>query len=221
MEEQHSQTDPDQGEDKAYLEPYLRAVEHFGPGFEATLWGSRKAQVLRFDVMIDLTSFHDRVIVDAGCAHGEFAARLLERGIEFGRYVGIDALKEVIAAARLRHLPRCSFEAADIVADPRIFGQHDADYICFSGTLNTMTQEMAQGLIEAAFDTARFGVLFNFLSDRHHPRWNEQELGPAMRHSTTAWLDWAMSKTARVAFTQAYMDGHDATIMMQKEEPES
>ena len=29
-----------------------------------------------------------------------------------------------------------------------------------------------------------------------------------------AWLDWALDRTSRVAFTQDYLDGHDATIVL-------
>ena len=36
----------------------------------------------------------------------------------------------------------------------------------------------------AAFDAAAQGVVFNFLSDRPHPRWKEKDLRPARRFDT-------------------------------------
>ena len=97
-----------------YLKPYREAMKRYGPGFEATLWNSREAQVLRFDVMIDLARFAEGVVLDAGCGQGDFAARLIERGVEFTRYVGIDAMPQMIETARERQLPRCEIGRAHV-----------------------------------------------------------------------------------------------------------
>jgi SAM-dependent methyltransferase len=201
-----------------YLRPYREAVKRFGPGFEATLWASADAQRLRFDIMIDLADLTGCTILDVGCGRGDFAARLIEREIPFERFVGLDAVPEMIEAARKRNLARSSFEVADVLGSPEIITEAGAAWICFSGTLNTMDERTARGLVGRAFDAAERGVLFNFLSDRCHARWRGRDTGPARRFNTLRWLDWAFSKSSRVAFTQAYMDGHDATIMIAKEE---
>ena len=202
-----------------YLQPYRRAVEHHGAAFEATLWRSREGQVLRFDVMIDLADFTDCIITDVGCGRGDFAARLLERRIPFRDFIGIDAMPEMIGAAEALDLPRCAFLAGDALADPAILATcapdgSPPDYLCLSGTLNTMRDKPARRLIHAAFLAARRGVVFNFLSDRHHPRYGRENLAPARRFDTVAWLDWAMGLSSRVSFTQEYLDGHDATILI-------
>ncbi len=57
--------------EQPYLQPYRKAVEKFGPGFEATLWGTKEAQQLRFEVMIELAGFEECVILDAGCGQGD------------------------------------------------------------------------------------------------------------------------------------------------------
>ena len=80
-----------------------------------------------------------------------------------------------------------------------------------------MDDEMARKLIEAALEASAQGVIFNFLSDRHHPKWADRDLGPSRRFDTKAWLDWALGKSSRVSFTQDYLDGHDATIMIRHE----
>ncbi|MBT8484386.1 MAG: hypothetical protein KJO43_02335, partial [Phycisphaerae bacterium] len=72
------------------LRPYREAVERHGPGFEATLWGSREAQRLRFDVMLDLAPLDGCSIADVGCGPGGFATHLLERDVSFDRYLGLD-----------------------------------------------------------------------------------------------------------------------------------
>ncbi len=200
--------------DKAYLQPYQEAVERFGAGFEATLWNSREAQTLRFDVMIDLAEFEGCRLLDVGCGHGDFAARLLEREVGFAAYVGIDAVAEMIEAAARRGLNRCEFMIGDPVAEPTLLGEACPDWTCLSGTLNTMDEPTVRQLIEAAFEASAQGVVFNFLSTRAHDRFKKQDPGPARRFDPVALLDFALGLSSRVIFTQAYLDGHDATILL-------
>jgi len=201
-------------DDADYLDPYRDAVRLFGAGFEATLWGNEQAQRARFDVMIDLLGFEDCTILDAGCGRGDFAARLLERKVPFARYVGIDALPAMIDAAAVRRLERCEFLCADFVADPDVLARAGADFACISGALNTMSPELARTVVRAVFDAAAQAVVYNFLSDRPHPRWRDQDLGPAHRFDTLAWIDWSLRLSPSVSFTQEYLDGHDATIVI-------
>lgn len=204
--------------DTSYLDPYRQALRQHGPGFEATLWASRSAQQLRFDVMIDLAGFEDCIIVDAGCGPGDFAVHLLERKVRFRKYIGIDALPEMIELAKKRALDRCEFHAADLVHDTKTLANYQPDFVTISGMLNTMDDDVARGVVQNAFDHAAHGVIYNFLSNRAHSSRASDDLAPARRFDTVAWLDWAMSQTTRVVFTQAYLDGHDATIMMLREE---
>lgn len=200
-----------------YLKPYREAVALFGPSFEATLWSSPEAQRLRFDVMIELADFEAGTVLDAGCGTGDFAAHLIDRSIGFKRYVGVDAVEQMIEAASRRGLPRCEFHVADLVHDQQCLQTIKADFICISGTLNTMDETMARKLVDVAFEAAGEGVLFNFLSNRPGSQWAQRDIGPARRFDTLGWLDWAMHRTSRVSFTQDYMDGHDATIMMRRQ----
>ena len=198
-----------------YLDPYRAAVKAHGPGFEATLWNSKAAQILRFDVMIDLAGFDGCAVLDAGCGQGDFAARLLERQVAFQRFIGIDAVPELIETARQRNLPRCVFEVHDVVTEPTALATGHPDYVCISGTLNTMSTKTARKLVRAAFEAASRGVLFNFLSSRPHSRWAGQDPSPARRFDPLRWLDFSLALSSRVSFTQAYLDGHDATILIQ------
>jgi SAM-dependent methyltransferase len=200
-----------------YLRPYRDAVKAHGASFYATLWSSREAQQTRFDVMIDLAGLDDGVVLDAGCGTGDFAQRLIDRRVDFKRYIGVDAVPELIEAARARGLPRCEFRMGDLIHDPKLIADAMPDFVCISGALNTMEEDAARELVRSAFAAARQGVVFNFLSNRAQPQWMSRDIGPARRFDTVKWIDWALSVTTLVGFTQEYLEGHDATILMRKE----
>ncbi|MHC4218242.1 MAG: class I SAM-dependent methyltransferase [Planctomycetota bacterium] len=202
--------------DKAYLQPYREAVERFGAGFRATLWNDPEAQALRFDVMIGLADLEGRTVLDVGCGHGDFAARLLERRVPFARYVGVDAVRELVEAAGARRLDRCEFACGDAVADPSVLRSGEPDFVCISGTLNTMDEDTARSLVAGAFAAATRAVVFNFLSGLGDPRYADRDPAPARRFDPRRWLDFALGLSRRVTFSQAYLDGHDATILIEK-----
>jgi SAM-dependent methyltransferase len=199
-----------------FLRPYRQAVSRHGAGFAATLWGSREAQIRRFDVFIDLAGFEDCAVLDAGCGPGDFAVRLVERDVPFARFIGIDAVAEMVDKARELGLPRCTFEVRDIVSDDAALRLGDPDFVCISGSLNTMPDEAARAVVRAGFEAATQGVLFNFLSDRARPDRLARPVEPARRFDTIAWIDWALTLSPCVSFTQDYLDGHDATIMVRR-----
>ena len=204
----------DEPAEKAYLQPYTDAVKQFGASFESTLWNSRDAQTLRFDVMIDLAGLDGATVLDLGCGPGDLAAHLLQRRIPIAGYVGLDAVPQMIEAAGKRDLPGCRFVFGDAVADPGLLKTGQPDYVCISGTLNTMDDATARKLVADSFAAANHGVVFNFLSTRPHPRFADRDTGPARRRDPVAWLDFALGLSSRVAFTQSYLDGHDATILI-------
>ena len=204
----------DDSAEKAYLQPYSEAVKRFGASFEATLWNSRTAQALRFDVMIDLADLDDARVLDVGCGQGDLAAHLIERTVPIAGFIGIDAIPEMIESAAKRDLPGCRFIVGDAIANPELLGTGEPQYTCISGTLNTMDDRTALKLVADAFAAASVGVVFNFLSNRPHARFAGRDLAPARRRDPVRWLDFALGLSSRVAFTQAYLDGHDATILI-------
>lgn len=201
----------------SYLDPYRRALLSFGAGFEATLWSSREGQHLRFDVMLDMAPFQGAAVLDLGCGAGDFAAYMIERRIGFRRYIGVDALPAQIVGARARALPNCEFIAGDFIADPAVLAGLDADIACMSGSLNTMQQDVARTVILNAWRQARRGVVFNFLSDRTRAHLLRTDLSPAVRFDTVSMVDWALSLSPRIRFRQDYLDGHDATIAIERD----
>ena len=204
--------------DPDYLAPYRRAVERYGAGFHATLWGSPETQALRFEVIRRHARLDDTMIADLGCGPGDLATWLREQEVSYRGFLGLDAMESQIEAATARAIPDATFEVVDLLRDDLRLAERGIDWAILSGTLNTMTDEEAFGLIEQAFNSVTVGVAFNFLGDRPHRRWADRELGPARRFSTAGWLDWAMARTSRVVLDQQYLDGHDVTIVMVRED---
>lgn len=197
-----------------YLEPYRKAVQHFGATFDATLWTNRDFQGVRFDVLRQLVDLDGLVLLDAGCGLGDLCEFLAVRNVRLKRYVGVDGVAEIIAGAMGRQLPRAEFHCRDFVADAAALVIGEPDVIYFSGSLNTVPELQARQVVQRAWETARRGVVFNFLSDRAAPAMLARDTGPARRFKTVDWIDWALSTTTHVRFRQDYLGGHDATIAM-------
>lgn len=202
---------------RGYLAPYEHAARVFGPSFEATLWASKEKQVTRFEVLAQMIECTDRVIVDAGCGMGDFAAYLHERDMRYRSYIGVEGVEQIAAAAAQRALPRADVIHADFAADKRFFAtlseKHPYDIAVFSGSLNTFDARSARSLVRRAWKRARVGVAFNFLSTCHG-RPPGESTGPAQRFDPVPMLAWALRRTPNVLFRQDYFHGHDATIVM-------
>lgn len=199
-----------------YLDPYRDAQDDFGNEFGVTLWANTKSQQRRFKVLAQMCYLPGKRILDAGCSRGDFAEYLNTQGLEYGHYIGVDGLPEVIDYAHKRALPRAEFHAGDFVADPSLLSIGHPQVIVFSGTLNTMDDTTVTKLLDAAWQACSETLLFNFLSSRSTID-RRTELGPARRLDPVKYLDWAMRRTPVVHFRQDYFKrGHDATIKMAK-----
>ena len=212
-------TDPD------YLKPYTDAMKEHGPAFESTLWNSPEKQAARFDVIEGMVDLTGRIVVDAGCGLGDLAQRLTETGVEYGLYIGLEAMPEFVDAASAREIPEAACAVADFVADGRVFSDlqkheilqgHPIDVVVFSGSLNTLGEEAMLNVLERAWEAAGEALVFNFLSTRHHRGPAGDETAPAFRVDPVRVLEWAMQRTPNVLFRQEYFQGHDATVAMMK-----
>jgi len=214
-------------EGPAYLRPYQEAVDAHGPRFEALLWNRPETQLTRFDALVSMLDLDAKTIADMGCGRADLAVFLKDRGIGYGRYIGVEGVAELCDASRKRAedegLERCEFQELDFVAGEGVFDrlakQSGAQVLAFSGSLNTLAQADAQRVLDHAWasiaSTPGGALAFNFLSDRHgDPSRRDEDTGPARRFDTMALLDWAMRKTPLVRFRQDYLGGHDAAIAM-------
>jgi SAM-dependent methyltransferase len=203
-----------------YLAPYHQAHRRHGSGFDVTMWATPSTQQKRFAVFADTLFLTGKRILDAGCSRGDLAAWLLQREMVFERYTGIDGLAEVIVFARDRHLKNCEFIAGDFVADPSLLHINQPQITLVSGTLNTMDDDTALRVLQAAWQGCSEALGFNFLSDLAGPEAVPQQY-PARRLPTMHLLGWALSQTPDVVFRQDYFPhGHDATVVMRKVDPQ-
>jgi SAM-dependent methyltransferase len=220
--------------ERPYLEPYEQATRELGAGFEAQLWMSRDAQEKRFAVLDEMGRFSDRVVADLGCGQGDLAIYLCEkyqlhekRG-EPGfpkSYIGIEGVQAMADHARTRAMDsgvhRSIFECGDFVADESLadllVNDAGVEVFVFSGSLNTLRMEQAQAVLArfwgALSDAKRGTLIFNFLSDRHDAD-RTPASAPAVRFDPVSMLDWALERSALAQLRHEYLNGHDATIVM-------
>lgn len=219
----------------AYLRPYQDAVRAVGPTFGALLWHSRAYQQVRFKVMTEsvrevLTAGHvvrrspldGRVFVDLGCGCADYALHLRDEGVEYGRYIGVEAVAGLASASRatLAPLSEASVIEADFVADPAVVERlagSGGEVFLLSGSLNTLEECLALEVLERTWRSVarvRRGVLaFNFLSNRFDEAGLEG-CGPARRFNTLQLLAWALSRCPRLIFRHDYLGARDGTIAM-------
>lgn len=215
--------------DAPYLSPYREAVEHAGASFEALLWRSRDFQTRRFETIAAMADPTGRVLADLGCGRADLLAWMHEQRVRYGRYVGVEAVPELLRYSRARaadeKLPEAEFIEADFAAAgdgfDRLVAEHGVDMLVFSGSLNTFDEPHALEVLDRAWRAVarvRGGLLvFNFLSTRHPPDAGANP-HPARRFDPVRMLDWALARTRLTRLRHDYLDGHDATVAMRAED---
>jgi len=193
----------------AYLQPYLDAVGRHGARFESLLWANPSAQAARFAAIVRWSELEGRVVLDAGCGRADFLEYLHGRGIEPAKYIGIEAVEELAAAAERKNLPRAAIVRGDFINEPMILNRR-ADVIVFSGSLNTLSSDDFYQTLRLGWEYTESELAFNFLcsprlASAKHLTW----------HRRADVLEMAYSWTADVAVDDSYRDG-DCTLVMRK-----
>jgi SAM-dependent methyltransferase len=146
-----------------YLEPYAAAARRYGAGFESLLWASPRTQAARFDAIVRLADLRRKRVLDVGCGRGDLLDFLLGREIRPAEYVGLEGVEALAEAARKKERPGVQIVRGDFVAEPqRLFV--GAQWIVFSGSLNTMEADAFYATLRRAYEAASMGVVFNFLA---------------------------------------------------------
>src|SRR5882672_6119425 len=127
------------GTGETYLEPYRKAASRHGDQFGALLWASPRTQAARFDAICRLAEMRGKKVLDVGCGRGDLMDFMIEREIEPAEYVGIEAVDELVGAARRKKWVNAEIVQCDFVREPQRM-KVGADVVVFSGSLNTLDE---------------------------------------------------------------------------------
>lgn len=138
---------------------YRRAIERYGPTPAGVHWNSADSQTRRFAALRRLlpAQLSALILVDVGCGFGDFYRFLAQQDALPRRYIGVDAVAEMVAIARER--TGCEIMHRDALHDPLPC----ADYYVCSGAMNTLTREETYRFIERCLAASRCGFVFNLL----------------------------------------------------------
>lgn len=201
-----------------YLHPYRVAVDQLGPCFESLLWTSPETQRLRFEAITTSIDLSNAVILDAGCGRADLAVWMASQSINWRRYIGVDAIPEMLAHARNLALPNSEFHQLDFVTDEHTFlcAGRRPEVIIFSGSLNTIPASVSSRVLHRAWRACTRALVFNFLSADDAPRHVESPAGRAQKLSPSAVARWALRRTRDFSLRHDYLEGRDATVVMLK-----
>ncbi len=167
----------------SHFDPERRALQHYRPRvqpgrprYDMLDWGSRKAQMVRFQVLTRILrgilpglAGEGRPrprLLDVGCGFAELADHLEQVGLKID-YVGLDLCPEFVAAARQRH-PGLDLLIGDAFGHPP-FPDAVFDFVFCSGTLNLRMENhdrFVRRALAAMLRVCRHSLIVNFLHQR-------------------------------------------------------
>jgi cyclopropane fatty-acyl-phospholipid synthase-like methyltransferase len=155
--------------ERATEDYYRETLLRHGDTARGVDWKSSQDQGERFDRILDLARLsRGDTILDVGCGTGALWAHLKERHPDQDlRYTGLDLVREMIEAARLKFGPsECSF-----VQDNLHHLEGTFDHVVASGIFNvrqgvdeTIWEEYILQTLQAMFDRSKKSMVFNILT---------------------------------------------------------
>jgi len=194
-----------------YLQPYTDAARRYGGGFSSLLWASPRTQRARFHALTRIEDFKQRFVLDVGCGRADLLDHLVTHDLAPRKYVGIEAVAQLLEAARSKPHQMAAVEQGDFVSDPGIL-RIAADLIVFSGSLNTLDQTTFDATLRSAFAATRRSLVFNFLSS---PLLAGQPFLHWRRPADV--MGFARALTADVQQLSDYLEG-DCTMVLRRSE---
>lgn len=195
-----------------YLQPYRSAEKRHGADFRTTLWANGASQRRRFEVLAETVRLANRRVLDAGAGMGDLLAYLEETGQDPAHYVGLDALAQMIAAARQRVFRTpAKFVHGDLLAEPGLLQEQQAEIVVISGTLNTFSDQQFYRALDHAFAAASDSLVFNFLSTYQSVRFADGD-AISRRRDPVGVFAHGLQRTRHIVVRHDYFDGHDCTM---------
>ena len=187
-------------------EHYVPLLQEHGPTFRAVDWGSSQGQEARFRVLLEVGSCVHASILDVGCGVGHLVEQLMARQFK-GRYLGIDALPEMVTNARKRY-PDWRFEEGNIL---EARAPWTADYVVGSGLFTFSDLDLMKKTVTAMFAACTKGVAFNALS-----AWADRKEPGEFQADPLATVEFCRTLTPWVSLRHDYMP-QDFTIYLYRD----
>lgn len=128
-------------------------------------WGTKKSQILRFQILSNIGSLKNKSVLDIGCGMGDFFVFLKKKKIS--NYTGIDISDLFINHCQKKFKDnRVKFICDDFLSYKF---KKKYDYIFLSGALNLRLKKIenlkiVEKFLKRAFTLCKIGCSFNFLS---------------------------------------------------------
>lgn len=184
------------------VEVYEDRLAKHGFDVAALKSGGYGKQFARHSVHAELFDLDGRNVLDVGCGIAMFLKFLLKSGNSIASYTGIDIIEPFLEYNR-DTFPQGRFLSLDIAADP--IGHLKPDVVFMSQMFNaryseTNNEDFAKHVVERFFQTAREGLVVDFMSSYVDYREDEHHY-----FQPEAMLAFAKSLTPYVALRHDYL----------------
>ncbi len=153
----------DESETK-YVKQHEDRLERMGPKINV-VWSGEEAQKFRFNELLKLGDFNDKILVDIGCGFGSFLDFIEEHGQVPKAYVGVDLSEKMLGVAKELH-PMEFFECRNIRINP--FDSDVFDYGIASGIFANEFEnwdEHVVSVLKSLLNSCKLGIGVNFLHE--------------------------------------------------------
>ena len=138
--------DPLKSISESLVQRYSNRYRELGDSIRTLGWGSTEQQRYRFAMSLSLLgNTAGKKIVDVGCGFADFFRFLIESGVEFESYLGVDINEDLLGQARQKcNDPRATFERINILTEPP--AEPLGDILVMFGILNFHLKEKMNNL---------------------------------------------------------------------------
>lgn len=153
-----------------YSTANLNSIELFYPKYyknskndsEIVGWSSKKEQIKRFEILLNIGFEDGETVLDFGCGLGALYEYMNNHYDDFN-YIGVDINQEFIDKCKKKY-PKIKFKKINDIADINF----KYDWFIASGafTVYTPIKDMIK-TIKTAFEQVKYGVSINFLDDKY------------------------------------------------------
>lgn len=150
-------------EDQENIDTYDKLLNEHGLCFKALDWGSRKSQLLRFQILADIGIKNGDSVLDVGCGLGDLYEWFNNEDMDV-QYTGIDITESLVKAAATR-FPDALFSTRNIMDTGDSTTPYD--YVVASGIFAKRMQggeEYMFSMIKRMFELSKKGLAFNSLN---------------------------------------------------------